>query len=36
MVRDNIHQREGTSWTEEEREAFRQPILRDFGHSPIT
>ena len=30
MVRDNIHQREGTSWTEEEREAFRRPILRDF------
>jgi 3-methylcrotonyl-CoA carboxylase beta subunit len=30
MVRDNIHEREGTSWTDEEREAFKQPVRRDF------
>ena len=30
MVRDNIHAREGTSWTDEERENYKQPILRDF------
>lgn len=30
MVRDNIHQRDGTSWTEEEREAFRAPIRKNF------
>lgn len=30
MVRDNIHQREGSSWTDEEREEFKRPILRDF------
>jgi hypothetical protein len=26
MVRDNIHHREGTSWTDEKREEFKQPI----------
>jgi 3-methylcrotonyl-CoA carboxylase beta subunit len=30
MVRDNIHRREGTSWTDEQREEFKQPIRRDF------
>lgn len=30
MVRDNIHDREGTSWTDEKREEFKQPIPRDF------
>jgi 3-methylcrotonyl-CoA carboxylase beta subunit len=35
MVRDNMHQREGTSWTDEQREEFKQPIRRDFKRSPI-
>ena len=30
MVRDNIHRREGTSWSEEEREAFKQPVRESF------
>ena len=30
MVRDNIHEREGTSWTEDEKERFKQPIREQF------
>ena len=30
MVRDNIHRREGTSWSEEEKEAFKRPIRKSF------
>ncbi len=30
MVRDNIHAREGTSWTDQEREEFKQPVRKDF------
>ena len=30
MVRDNIHEREGTSWSEEEKERFKQPIREQF------
>lgn len=30
MVRDNIHRREGTSWTDEQRAEFKQAIRRDF------
>jgi 3-methylcrotonyl-CoA carboxylase beta subunit len=30
MVRDTIHQREGTAWTDEEREEFRAPIRKQF------
>ena len=30
MVRDKIHEREGTSWTDEEREEFKKPIRKDF------
>jgi len=30
MVRDEVHKREGTSWTEEEREAYRAPVRQQF------
>lgn len=30
MVRDNIHEREGTFWTDEEREEFKRPIRKSF------
>jgi 3-methylcrotonyl-CoA carboxylase beta subunit len=30
MVRDNIHQREGTRWTDAEREQYKQPIRDQF------
>ena len=30
MVRDNIHQREGSSWSDEEKESFKQPIREQF------
>jgi 3-methylcrotonyl-CoA carboxylase beta subunit len=30
MVRDNIHEREGTSWTEDEKERFKEPIRKQF------
>jgi 3-methylcrotonyl-CoA carboxylase beta subunit len=30
MVRDEVHKREGTNWTEEEREAYRAPVRQQF------
>ena len=30
LVRENIHRREGTSWSDEEREQFKQPIREQF------
>lgn len=30
MVKDEIHKREGTSWTDEEREAYRAPVRKTF------
>lgn len=30
MVKDEGHKREGTSWTEEEREAYRAPVRKTF------
>jgi 3-methylcrotonyl-CoA carboxylase beta subunit len=30
MVRDEVHKREGTSWSEEEREAYRAPVRQQF------
>ena len=30
MVKDEGHRREGTSWTDEEREAYRAPVRRTF------
>ena len=30
MVRDRIHEREGTSWSDAERERFKQPIREQF------
>ncbi len=30
MVKDNIHKREGTSWTEAEREAYKAPVRKTF------
>jgi 3-methylcrotonyl-CoA carboxylase beta subunit len=30
MVKDEGHQREGTSWTDEEREAYRAPVRKSF------
>jgi len=30
LVRENIHRREGTTWTEEEKEQFKQPIREQF------
>ena len=30
MVRENIHRREGTSWSDEQREQFKQPIREQF------
>ena len=30
MVRDDVHKRDGTSWTEEEREPYRAPVRKTF------
>jgi 3-methylcrotonyl-CoA carboxylase beta subunit len=30
MVRDEAHKRDGTSWTDEEREAYRAPVRKTF------
>jgi 3-methylcrotonyl-CoA carboxylase beta subunit len=30
MVRDEVHKREGTSWTEAEREAYMAPTRKTF------
>jgi 3-methylcrotonyl-CoA carboxylase beta subunit len=30
MVRETIHKRDGTSWTDAEREAFQAPVRKDF------
>ncbi len=30
MVKDDIHERDGTSWTDEEREAYKEPIRKTF------
>ena len=30
MVKDEAHKREGTSWTEKEREAYRAPVRKQF------
>lgn len=30
MVKDDIHKRDGTRWTDEEREAFRAPVRKTF------
>ncbi|GMV54359.1 MAG: acetyl-CoA carboxylase subunit beta [Betaproteobacteria bacterium] len=30
MVKDDIHKREGTSWTNEEREAYKAPVRKTF------
>jgi len=30
MVKDEAHKRDGTSWTEEEREAYRAPVRKTF------
>lgn len=30
MVKDDIHKREGTNWTEEEREAYKAPVRKTY------
>jgi 3-methylcrotonyl-CoA carboxylase beta subunit len=30
MVKDDIHKRDGTNWTDEEREAYRAPVRKTF------